>query len=120
MLILRLARAGTKKRPVYHLVATDSRNRRDGRFVENLGYFIPSKDVVVLKQDRVDYWLSVGAETSEVASHLIRTARKKPVVATLPTEKKPRRSAKPLAKLDDNAPGAAAGQAKSTAESASN
>jgi small subunit ribosomal protein S16 len=85
MLTLRLARAGAKKRPVYHLVATDSRNRRDGRFVENLGYFIPSKDVIVLKQDRVDYWLSVGAMPSGVASHLFRTARKRPVVATLPS-----------------------------------
>jgi small subunit ribosomal protein S16 len=101
MLTLRLARAGTKKRPVYHLVATDSRNRRDGRFVENLGYFIPTKDVIVLKQDRVTYWLENGAEVSEVAKHLIRRSRKTPVVATLPTEKKkPSRAKKPADKKD--------------------
>jgi small subunit ribosomal protein S16 len=111
MLTLRLARAGTKKRPVYHLVATDSRSARDGRFVENLGYFIPNKDVIVLKQDRVDYWLSVGAETSEVAKHVIRTARKRPVVATLAPEKKRRPKAAPKAEGEG---------AKPAAETASN
>lgn len=100
MLTLRLARAGTKKRPVYHLVATDSRNRRDGRFVENLGYFIPSKDVIVLKQDRVTYWLSVGAAQTEVAKQLIKRSRKTPVVATLPAEKKKPPRAKPQEKKE--------------------
>lgn len=84
MLTLRLARAGTKKRPVYHLVATDSRSRRDGRFIENLGYFIPNKDIIVLKQDRVAYWQKCGATTSEVAAHLIRTAKKRPAVVEAP------------------------------------
>lgn len=77
MLTLRLSRAGTKKRPVYHLVAADKRARRDGRFVENLGYFIPNRDVLVLKQDRIDYWLSVGAQTTATAKQLIRKARSK-------------------------------------------
>ena len=76
MLTLRLSRAGTKKRPVYHLVAADKRSRRDGRFVENLGYFIPARNVLVLKHDRIDYWLSVGAATTEVARQLIAKARK--------------------------------------------
>ena len=76
MLTLRLARAGTKKRPVYHLVATDSRSRRDGRFIENLGYYIPNRNVLVLKQDRIDYWLSVGATTSETAGHVIKKAKR--------------------------------------------
>ena len=75
MLTLRLSRAGTKKRPVYHLVAADKRSRRDGRFVENLGYFMPNRDVLVLKQDRVDYWLSVGAQATETARQVIRKAR---------------------------------------------
>ncbi|MEM7674888.1 MAG: 30S ribosomal protein S16 [Myxococcota bacterium] len=76
MLTLRLSRAGTKKRPVYHLVAADKRARRDGRFVENLGYYIPARNVLVLKQDRIDYWLSVGAATTEVARRLILKAKK--------------------------------------------
>jgi small subunit ribosomal protein S16 len=75
MLTLRLSRAGTKKRPVYHLVAADKRARRDGRFVENLGYFIPNRDVLVLKQDRIAYWESVGAQATSTAKHLIRKAR---------------------------------------------
>lgn len=76
MLTLRLARAGTKKRPVYHLVATDSRSRRDGRFIENLGYYIPGRNVLVLKQDRIDYWMSVGAAASETARQLIRKGKR--------------------------------------------
>ena len=76
MLTLRLSRAGTKKRPVYHLVAADKRARRDGRFVENLGYFIPARNVLVLKHDRINYWLSVGAATTEVARKLIKRAQK--------------------------------------------
>ena len=75
MLTLRLSRAGTKKRPVYHLVAADKRARRDGRFVENLGYYIPARNVLVLKHDRINYWLSVGAATTEVARRLISKAR---------------------------------------------
>lgn len=75
MLTLRLARAGTKKRPVYHLVAADKRARRDGRFVENLGYYIPGRNVMVIRQDRVDYWLSVGAATTGTADQLIKRAK---------------------------------------------
>lgn len=51
MVTLRLARAGTKKRPVYHLVATDWRDRRDGRFIEKLGYFIPGRDLLVVNDE---------------------------------------------------------------------
>jgi small subunit ribosomal protein S16 len=76
MVTLRLARAGTKKRPVYHLVATDSRSRRDGAFLEKLGYFIPGPDTLVLKSDRVDYWLKVGALPSETVAHLIKISKK--------------------------------------------
>jgi small subunit ribosomal protein S16 len=75
MLTLRLARAGTKKRPVYHLVACDSRARRDGRFIENLGYYIPGRNVLVLKNDRVEHWLKVGATPSETAGHLIKKSK---------------------------------------------
>lgn len=76
MLTLRLARVGTKKRPVYHLVATDSRSRRDGNFIEKLGYFIPERDVLVVDQTRIDYWLGVGAQTSETVKMLIKKNRK--------------------------------------------
>ncbi len=77
MVTLRLARAGTKKRPVFHLVATDSRSRRDGRFIEKLGYFIPGRDILVVDSERVSYWLGVGALPSETAKHLIKKSRDK-------------------------------------------
>jgi small subunit ribosomal protein S16 len=76
MVTLRLARAGTKKRPVYHLVATNSRDRRDGRFIENLGYFIPNREVLVLKHDRIAYWRGVGATLSDTALELIKKSQK--------------------------------------------
>jgi small subunit ribosomal protein S16 len=87
MLTLRLSRAGTKKRPVYHLVATDSRNRRDGRFVENLGYFIPNKDIIVLKHDRIEYWLGVGAAVSDTAKHVIAKSKRNPAAVAPPKPK---------------------------------
>ncbi|MEQ8274192.1 MAG: 30S ribosomal protein S16 [Deltaproteobacteria bacterium] len=105
MLTLRLARAGTKKRPVYHLVAADQRARRDGRFVENLGYYIPAKEVLVLKQDRIDYWLSVGAQTSPTVKSLIKKAKKegnvlpqaKPKYEAPPVEAAPAKKDEPKA-----------------------
>ena len=97
MLTLRLARAGTKKRPVYHVVAADQRARRDGRFVENLGYYIPAKEVLVLKQDRVDYWVSVGARASATVKSLIKKAKKEG--NTLP-QAKPKYEAPPATKAE--------------------
>jgi small subunit ribosomal protein S16 len=67
---IRLARFGRNKTPFYHIVATDSRNRRDSKFLEKLGTFNPllpndSKEKIILKKDRVEYWLSVGALPSD-------------------------------------------------------
>ncbi|MDD2839523.1 MAG: 30S ribosomal protein S16 [Rickettsiales bacterium] len=67
---IRLARFGRNKTPFYHIVVTDSRNRRDSKFIETIGTFNPlladdSKDKIVLKKDRAEYWLSVGAEPTE-------------------------------------------------------
>jgi small subunit ribosomal protein S16 len=72
MVTLRLSRAGTKKRPVYHLVVKDSRARRDGRFIEKLGHYHPQRKSLVLNHDRINYWLAQGATTSETAQALIR------------------------------------------------
>ena len=66
MVVIRLARGGAKKKPFYHVVATDSRNKRDGRYIERLGYFNPtaSGDAkrLELQVDRIEYWKSVGAQ----------------------------------------------------------
>ncbi len=101
MLTLRLSRAGTKKRPVYHLVAADKRARRDGRFVENLGYFIPARNVLVLKHDRINYWLSVGAATTEVARRLIRRAQNE---GNLEPQAKPKYVAPPVEAVEVKVP----------------
>ena len=68
--VLRMARAGTKKRPVYHIVVADSRFPRDGRFIERLGYFNPllpkdHKDRLKLDLDKVKAWIAKGAQPSD-------------------------------------------------------
>ena len=68
--VLRMARAGTKKRPVYHIVAADSRSPRDGRFIERLGHFNPllpkdQEDRLKLDMDKVKSWLAKGAQPSD-------------------------------------------------------
>lgn len=66
MVKIRFQRQGRKKHPIYRLVATDSRNRRDGRFIENLGQYRPMNetDKAAFKEDRVMHWLRVGAQPS--------------------------------------------------------
>ena len=73
---LRLARTGRHKRPMYRLVAADSRNARDGRFLEILGTFDPLKDAGVpeIKQERVLTWLRQGAQPSVTVRTLLRRA----------------------------------------------
>ena len=77
MVVIRLARHGAKKTPVYRVVAADARSRRDGRFIEQIGYYDPMKDPFDLKLDlaRVDHWLSVGAQPSDTVTRLIAKAR---------------------------------------------
>ena len=79
MVKIRLARAGAKKRPFYHLVAADSRSPRDGRFIERLGFFNPiaAGEEVRLRVniERVDHWLARGAQLTERAAKLVGGAR---------------------------------------------
>jgi small subunit ribosomal protein S16 len=80
MVKIRLARGGAKKRPFYRVIATDSRNARDGRFIEKLGYFNPvargAEKRVELNMDRVDHWVSQGAQLSDRVAGLVREAKK--------------------------------------------
>jgi small subunit ribosomal protein S16 len=77
MVVIRLARGGSHKRPFYHVVATDSRNRRDGRFIERLGFFNPiargNDPGLTISLDRVAYWKGVGAQISPRVSQLVKT-----------------------------------------------
>ena len=77
MVRLRLTRLGRKKVPFYRVVATDSRNPRDGKSIEVLGYYDPMKNPAEIKLDleRVDYWIGVGASPSDTVGHLIKRVR---------------------------------------------
>jgi small subunit ribosomal protein S16 len=85
MVTIRLARAGAKKRPFYHIVVTDSRSRRDGRYIERLGFFNPiatgDEQELQLDLERVDYWLGQGAQASERVAKLIKQSSKEAAAA---------------------------------------
>ncbi len=76
MVVIRLARGGRHNRPYYSIVATDSRARRDGRFIEKLGFYNPvapeSVEAVRIDSERVSYWTSVGAQLSPAVKKLIK------------------------------------------------
>ncbi len=78
--VLRLSRAGAKKMPFYHVVATDSRNPRDGKFIEAIGSYDPSQEPpkLELNRERLEHWLKVGATPSETVAGLIKRAADKP------------------------------------------
>ena len=75
MVTIRLARGGAKKRPFYHVVVTDSRNRRDGRYIERVGFFNPvargAEEPLRLDMDRINYWIGQGAQSSDRVGKLI-------------------------------------------------
>ena len=76
MVVIRLARGGSKNRPFYSIVATDKRNRRDSNFIERLGYFNPnaieSEQAMRIAQERMTYWTTVGAQISPTVKRLIK------------------------------------------------
>jgi len=76
MVVVRLSRGGAKARPFFNIVATDSRNRRDGRFIERLGFYNPiaaqSEQGLRLSLERVEYWRSHGAQLSPTVQRLVR------------------------------------------------
>lgn len=80
MVKIRLARGGAKRQPFYHIVVTDSRNRRDGRNIERLGFFNPiargSDERLRVDRERIDHWVEQGAQVSERVSDLIAEAAK--------------------------------------------
>lgn len=74
MVKIRLARHGAKKKPFYRIVVTDSRSPRDGRFIDQIGYYDPTKQpsVVEIKREKLDRWLQHGAQPSETVAQLIK------------------------------------------------
>ena len=75
MVTIRLSRGGSKKRPFYHVTVTDSRNSRDGRFIERVGFFNPiargQEERLRVDQERVEYWVGQGAKVSERVAKLL-------------------------------------------------
>lgn len=79
---LRLSRAGAKKAPFYHIIAADSRSRRNGRFLEAVGTYQPSTGEVKIDQEKLDKWLSNGAvPTDTVRSILKKQSKAAPAAA---------------------------------------
>jgi len=76
MVTIRLARGGAKKRPFYKIVVTDSRNKRDGRFIERLGFYNPiareQEEGLRIDTDRVAHWLAQGAKASARVAQLLK------------------------------------------------
>lgn len=78
MVKVRLARAGAKKRPYYHIIVTDKENARDGRFIEQIGTYDPSRPIEEAKVNypRLDYWVGVGAQISDRVRHVVNQHKK--------------------------------------------
>ena len=79
MVVIRLTRGGAKKRPFYHVVATDKQSRRDGRFIERVGFYNPvaasGENGLVLALDRIGHWQQQGAQLSPTVARLVRQYR---------------------------------------------
>ena len=85
MVVIRLSRGGSKKRPVYNIVVAEQKNRRDGRFLERVGFYNPlasgNAETLRLSLDRVDAWVKNGAQASDAVNRLIVEAKKAAVPA---------------------------------------
>jgi small subunit ribosomal protein S16 len=75
--VLRLSRAGTHKAPFYHVVATDSRKPRDGKYLEDVGLYDPTRKpaLIQFKAERIQHWLAVGARPSQTVAMLLKRAK---------------------------------------------
>jgi small subunit ribosomal protein S16 len=86
MVVIRLARGGAKKRPFYNLVVADSRTRRDGRFIERIGFYNPiatdKEEGLRIAADRLSYWQQQGAQVSLTVARLVKQSATK-VAATI-------------------------------------
>ena len=80
MVVIRLSRGGAKARPFFNIVVADKRVRRDGRFIERIGFYNPiasgGEEGLRIAQDRLSYWVGVGAQTSPTVDRLIKQVGK--------------------------------------------
>ncbi|GAB2951303.1 30S ribosomal protein S16 [Aquaspirillum soli] len=81
MVVIRLARGGAKDRPFFNIIVADSRSRRDGRFIERIGFHNPvaneKQERTRIALDRLNYWLGVGAQLSDSAAKIVKEFEKK-------------------------------------------
>jgi small subunit ribosomal protein S16 len=79
MVVIRLARGGSKKRPFYNIVVAEQKHRRDGRFLERVGFYNPlasgKAEGLRIALDRVDHWVGNGAQPSDAVARLVREAK---------------------------------------------
>ncbi|MDQ7050879.1 MAG: 30S ribosomal protein S16 [Enterobacterales bacterium] len=79
MVTIRLARGGSKKRPFYHMVVTDKRNARDGRFIERVGFFNPvakgQEERLRVDNARIEHWIGLGAQMSDRVKKLVKDSK---------------------------------------------
>ena len=122
--VLRMARAGTKKRPVYHIVAADSRAPRDGRFIERLGYYNPllpkdKEERLKLDMDKVKSWIAKGAQPSDRVMRFLDAAGvAKREKRNTPERAIPRKERKAAREEANKIADAAKAEAKSKADAA--
>lgn len=88
MLKLRLTRMGSKGKPHYRIIVQEARSKRDGRYVENLGHYNPLTEpsTIVVNAERVQYWLSVGAQPTEAVASILKRAGVGPATTAPATE----------------------------------
>lgn len=126
MVVIRMSRGGSKKRPFYNIVAADSRNRRDGRFIERVGFYNPvaseGTENLRIALDRIIYWVDNGAQLSDTVKRLVKEYKVKqtgegPVVAE--ATPKPQHKPAPAAPAAAEAPAAEEAPAEESDSAAS-
>ena len=122
MVVIRLARGGAKKTPFYSVVVADSRNRRDGRFIERVGFYNPSAKIgtegLRLDSERITHWQKNGAQLSETVARLVKLDAKGPGAADAAKAKAEAEAAKLAAIAAEEAKKAAEKAAADAAEAA--
>ena len=120
MLAIRLARVGAKKKPAYRVVVTEKSRARDSSSLEIVGHYNPTKDPIILslKEDRIEYWISKGAQPSKTVSRLMKYEAPPPPAVEEKPAPKPEKAAEPAAEVAAEAAPAAADAAEAPAEAA--
>ena len=118
MLAIRLARVGTKKKPAYRVVVTEKSRARDSSSLEIVGHYNPTKDPIILslKEDRIEYWISKGAQPSKTVSRLMKYEAPPPSAVEEKPAPKPEKAAEPAAEVAAEEASAAAESAEAPAQ----